>query len=226
VRCVVILNQKAGRPGKIAPGTSPDELRAAFARVGVEAEIRMPTASELNATVRAAAADRPEAVVVGGGDGTVRCAAEALAGSGVTLGVLPLGTLNHFAKDLQIPVKLEEAIALLAAGATREVDVGEVNGHVFINNCSLGAYAEAVRRRDRLREKHGLGKWWAMIRASLDEFRRLRRLRLRIGVTEDRGRTTEDGSEVGCVVPTRRGGLGTSRPTGLTSPRRPPSPSR
>ncbi len=180
MRFIVILNEQAGKPGKPAAGAGPEEIRAGFAQAGIEVDLRLPAADRLADTVRAAGAERPDAIIIGGGDGTVRCAAEALAGTGVTLGVLPLGTLNHFAKDLRMPAKPADAIALLAAGATREVDVGEVNGHVFINNCSLGAYAEAVRRRDRLREKRGLGKWWAMIRASFDEFRRLRRLRLKV----------------------------------------------
>lgn len=177
VRFIVILNPAAGKAG--AP-TTPEELRMAFSRAGVDADIRVPPGDEIADTLRAAVAARPDAVIAGGGDGTVRCAAAVLAHTGVPLGVLPLGTLNHFAKDLRMPVKLEEAISVLAAATTRDVDVGEVNGHVFINNCSLGAYAEAVRRRDRLRERHGIGKWWAMIRASFGEFRRLRRLRLRI----------------------------------------------
>jgi diacylglycerol kinase family enzyme len=184
VRCVVILNEKAGKSGKSGPGATADELRAAFAGAGLEADIRIPGSDQLAETVRAAVAEGPDVIVAGGGDGTVRSVAAALADTGITLGVLPLGTLNHFAKDLQLPMKPAEVVALLVAGSTREVDVGEVNGHVFINNCSLGAYAEAVRRRDRLRQKHGVGKWWAMIRASLDEFRRLRRLRLRISIEQ------------------------------------------
>jgi diacylglycerol kinase family enzyme len=129
--------------------------------------------------IRSGLAGHPDAVIVGGGDGTVRTAAGALAGSDTPLGVLPMGTWNHFAKDLQIPVDGAKAVAALAGGVARDVDLGEVNGHVFINNCSIGAYAAAVRRRDALRGR-GLGKWGAMARASLDELRQLRRLRLKI----------------------------------------------
>jgi diacylglycerol kinase family enzyme len=62
----------------------------------------------------------------------------------------------------------------------RAIDVGEVNGRVFINNCSLGSYADAVRKREALRRSQQAGKWWAMLRATLTVFRRLRRIRVRI----------------------------------------------
>jgi diacylglycerol kinase family enzyme len=106
-------------------------------------------------------------VVVGGGDGTVSAAAGVLAGTGVPLGVLPLGTLNHFAKDLGLPEGISaaaEAVAAAAAGRRRPraVDVGECNGRVFVNNSLLGAYPYMVADRDRRRKAHGLGKWPAM----------------------------------------------------------------
>jgi diacylglycerol kinase family enzyme len=88
--------------------------------------------------------------------------------------------LNHFARDLGLPLVWRDAIAALANGECRAVDVGEVNGRVFINNCSIGSYADAVRRRDALRRLHGIGKWWAMTLATITVFRRLRRLRVRI----------------------------------------------
>src|SRR3954468_3651637 len=116
VRCVVILNEKAGKPGKSAPGATADELRAGFAQAGLEADIRIPAADQMGEIVRAAVAERPDVIVAGGGDGTVRCVAAALADTGIVLGVLPLGTLNHFAKDLQLPTKPADAIALLATG--------------------------------------------------------------------------------------------------------------
>jgi diacylglycerol kinase family enzyme len=78
------------------------------------------------------------------------------------------------------PAGWREAVAALATGDCRPVDVGEVNDRVFINNCSIGSYAEAVRKRDALRRMHGSGKWWAMMRATIAVFRRLRRIRVRM----------------------------------------------
>jgi diacylglycerol kinase family enzyme len=208
VRYHIILNEEAGKAGHTPPGGSPDELRAAFAAAGIDVEIATPPTHGLEQAVRAAVAWRPDAVVIGGGDGTVRTAAAILAGTGVPLGVLPLGTFNHFAKDLKLPTDVKEAVAILATRAARDVDVGEVNGRVFINNCSLGAYAEAVRRRDALRARRGIGKWWAMCRASFEEFRRLRRLRLRIAV----GRVVPN-PPLADEIPSESRRVGTTRPT-------------
>jgi diacylglycerol kinase family enzyme len=179
MRCFhVILNARSGT----AKGGEPTAVHAAFARAGVMAEVFVVEPPAIDAALRAATAARPDAVIVGGGDGTVRSAAAVLAGSGVPLGVLPLGTLNHFAKDLGVPVALDDAIAALATAVVGEVDVGEVNGEVFVNNCSLGSYPEAVRHREALRREKGQRKWWAMCRAVWRTFVRLHRLRLRIAV--------------------------------------------
>jgi len=81
-----------------------------------------------------------DAIVIGGGDGSVRSIAQVVAGNDVPLGILPLGTLNHLARDLGIPASMNEAVRLTAAGRTRHTDVGEVNGVIFVNNSSLGVY--------------------------------------------------------------------------------------
>ena len=78
--------------------------------------------------------------MVGGGDGTISAAASALVGTETRLGILPLGTLNHFARDLGIPTKLEDAAKLIAERRDRKVDVAEMNGRIFINNSAIGLY--------------------------------------------------------------------------------------
>src|SRR6185312_11393676 len=90
-----------------------------------------------------------EAVVAGGGDGTVRGVAAVLIGGKIPLGVLPLGTLNHFASDLKIPNDLAGAIQVIAHGTAQPLDVGEVNGEIFLNNSSIGFYPPIVQARDQ-----------------------------------------------------------------------------
>jgi diacylglycerol kinase family enzyme len=160
-------------------GTALDEagverLRAAFAAAGHEARIVRAAGQDLRSVVQRAADERPHAVVVGGGDGTLSTAAGVLAGTGVALGVLPLGTLNHFARDAGIPFDAEEAVEAVVRGRRVELDVGEVNGRVFINNSSLGLYPSIVRRREQLREELPLrrGKMWALAWATLTALRR------------------------------------------------------
>ena len=157
-----------------------DALTEEMRRGGFAVQPRITSSRELTQVLQEVATQRPDVIFVGGGDGSISTAAHVLAGTGLPLGVLPLGTLNHFARDLGVPLDWREAIAALAAGATRPIDVGEVNGRIFINNCSLGSYAEAVRKRDLLRRMHGAKKWWAMTLATIAVFRRLRRIRVRV----------------------------------------------
>jgi diacylglycerol kinase family enzyme len=97
------------------------------------------------------------------------------------LGVLPFGTMNHFAKDLLIPLDLEGAVATIAAGHVQKVDVGEVNGHAFINNSSLGLYPSMVREREK-QQRLGRGKWPAFVWAALAVLRRYPFLDVRVGI--------------------------------------------
>jgi diacylglycerol kinase family enzyme len=131
-------------------------------------------------TVRETLSRNPDAVVAGGGDGTIRAVASVLAGGTVPMGVLPLGTLNHFARDLGIPTVLEEAVRLIPRGEVRALDLGEVNGEVFINNSLLGFYPPVVKMRDRERRELGRGKWLATISALLKVLPRVPSLHVRI----------------------------------------------
>ncbi len=180
MRALLILNDAAGSLNGDRGAASPAEVAEALTAAGVTVDLRPSPANQLVATLQAASAERPDVIFVGGGDGTINTAAGCLVDTRIALGVLPLGTFNHFARDLGLPADWREAVTALAHGVPRAVDVGEVNGRVFINNCSVGSYPEAVRRRDELRQRHGSGKWFAMALASIAVFRRLRRLRVRI----------------------------------------------
>jgi len=165
----VVLNASSGH------GTAPkaaERLKEIFAEAGREARITLATGgSEINAAMRSAVEAGCETLVAGGGDGTINCGASAVVGRGIPLGILPLGTLNHFAKDLGIPLDLEEAAKVVLGGVTCKVDVGEVNGRIFLNNSSLGVYPAIVR----LREKYQAtlrGKWLAALWAGLTVLRR------------------------------------------------------
>jgi hypothetical protein len=121
-----------------------------------------------------------DAVVVGSGDGTVGTVVRVVAGAGVPLGILPLGTLHQFAKDLGLPLDIDGAVQVIAAARTRDVDVAEVNGRVFINNASIGIHPCMVVDRDRRRSTAGLSKGLAMSLAFLRMLWRFPRRRLSI----------------------------------------------
>lgn len=167
MKVAILLNAKAGQLVRSECEASAQEILAACSASDIEATTYLCEAAQLTETARRLALDSDvDAVVAAGGDGTVSAVAAGLAGTGVALGVIPLGTLNHFAKDLGIR-DLASAVKAIAAGKTRRVDVGEVNGKVFINNSSIGLYPEMVIERDHERRRNGRGKWMAMMRAAL-----------------------------------------------------------
>jgi diacylglycerol kinase family enzyme len=186
----VIVN---GAAGSVRSDDAKAELEALFAQAGLRAEIHAAASgAEIVELAQRAAAARPRAVVAGGGDGTLNAVASVLAGTGIPLGILPLGTLNHFAKDLGIPLDAAAAASTIAAGHTVDVDVGEVNGQVFINNSSLGLYPQIVRHRDSQQRRLGRGKWPAFAWATLMAVRRsaFMTVRLKLDDAESVYRTT------------------------------------
>jgi diacylglycerol kinase family enzyme len=116
--------------------------------------------------------DKYDAVAAVGGDGTVNFTANILAGSDIPMAIIPAGTLNHFARDNKIPLTLNEAVGVISKNNIKALDLASVNGHIFVNNSSLGLYALAVRERDKQQSKHGLGKWSAMLVAIISVFKR------------------------------------------------------
>ena len=149
----VILNAGSGASGA-------SELRRLvseqFAARGVEARVRLVKGGkQLAAAARGAAEGDAGCVVAAGGDGTINAVASALSGTGKSLGVLPFGTFNYFAKALRLPLDLEGAVGTIAAGHVAEVDVGEVNGRLFINNASIGLYPSIIRQREREYQRWG-----------------------------------------------------------------------
>jgi diacylglycerol kinase family enzyme len=176
----LIANSKAKQ------GIGPEDLRRLFADHGM-----LTQAYETEDPAQAAKlalADGIDTVVAAGGDGTVSAVASVLAGSKVALGILPMGTLNHMAKDLNIPLVLEEAVAVIGRRKTDWIDVAEVNGRVFVNNSSLGVYPAVVTiRRDE--ENRGWSKRLAMVRAMLTAIRSFPIVDVRLtagGVTVER----------------------------------------
>jgi diacylglycerol kinase family enzyme len=97
-----------------------------------------------------------DVLIAAGGDGTINAAASALVHQSAALGVIPAGTLNHFARDLHIPLDPKEAARVLLRSGTLEVDAGEVNGRIFINNSVLGLFPNYRSTREAW-ERRGFG---------------------------------------------------------------------
>ncbi|HET6852971.1 MAG TPA: diacylglycerol kinase family protein [Pyrinomonadaceae bacterium] len=168
-----------------------ERLIQIFNENGIDADVSLAqSGAELSELAQDAARGPYRVIVAGGGDGTVNTVAATVVNSGKILGVLPLGTLNHFARDLKIPFDLEAAAQTIVAGHTTEVDVAEVNNRVFVNNSSLGLYPIIVREREK-RQRLGSGKWPAAVWATIQALRRYPFLDVRLRVDEERlDRTT------------------------------------
>lgn len=102
--------------------------------------------AELVATLDRVMGDPPDVLVVGGGDGTVSCAAARVAGTGTVLVTLPLGTANDFARTLEIPTDVEAAVRAVLPGEVVDVDLGRVDGHAFVNVASMGLSVAVTER--------------------------------------------------------------------------------
>src|SRR6202521_3864615 len=169
------------------------KLSRIFAENGTSARILLASSgAEIPELAHRAVKENSQVIVAGGGDGTVNAVAHELMGSSLTLGVLPLGTLNHFAKDLHIPQDLEGAARNLITGHAVPVDVGEVNGRIFPKNSSLGIYPRIVRQREEEQKKKGRHKWVALALASISVLEHYSLLRVRLRV---------DGKEISRKTP-------------------------
>jgi diacylglycerol kinase family enzyme len=175
---IEVLINKAGGAAKAAGDDLPARVRAAFGQAGAEARVTLLDGAELEPALRERANDACR-LVVAGGDGTISCAAGVLAGSDVELAILPLGTLNHLARDAGIPADLDKAAALAVSGTARRIDTGRVGERTFINNASIGIYPALVRSREDLQDR-GVPKPLAAIPAAWAALTKAHDLRLAI----------------------------------------------
>ena len=178
----IFINKEAGSVGEIDQQAS--DIANQFLQAGVEATVEAVEPQRLPGAMREAWKAGPDAIVIAGGDGTVNCAAGVAVESNIVLGVLPMGTFNHFAKDLGIPDALAGAVGYLAEGDVTAVDVGDVNGRVFVKNPSIGVYPKMVGEREDIRRRRGWGKLRAAPVAIIHTLRQLPVHRLRLTVDD------------------------------------------
>ena len=133
--------------------------------------------STLDRVVKETVAEGYETIVAAGGDGTIAGVTSGLIDTGVTLGVLPMGTFNFVARGLGIPEDPSEALEIALSGTARPIALGDINGRIFLNNASLGAYATVLDVREGVYKRWGrsrLAAYWSVIKAMLTLYRPLR----------------------------------------------------
>ncbi len=172
-----ILNSKSGS----SAGDQQYDFADLFSKRGFAVKIvNTREGSSIAEIANSAVQQKYDIVVAGGGDGTVSAVAAALVGHPeVRLGILPLGTLNHFARDLNIPFDISRALDIICAAYSEAIDIGCVNDTYFINNTSVGLYPAIVKLRETL-QGAGYNKWWAAVLSAIRILARFRRLELQI----------------------------------------------
>ncbi|MDQ0364444.1 diacylglycerol/lipid kinase family protein [Catenuloplanes indicus] len=150
-RVAVVYNARSGALLARAEASPEEQLTELFAKRGVEVRMRPFEPGTLRIDVAGLLAEEPDAVFVAGGDGTVRALAEQLAGGDVPLGILPLGTMNLLARDLGVPVDLEEAADALLAAPVDRIDVATVNDSPYLHSSMLAMLPHLGRIRERVR---------------------------------------------------------------------------
>jgi diacylglycerol kinase family enzyme len=144
----VLINRSGGTAAGLGEELE-QAVRDAFAPTGREIVLELLDGSEIGGAVERHA--HAPVVVIGGGDGTLGEAAQILAGKRTALAILPLGTRNHLARQLGLPLDLREAAEVAAGGERRRMDLGRAGDRVFVNNVSIGVYNRLVAERDRSR---------------------------------------------------------------------------
>jgi YegS/Rv2252/BmrU family lipid kinase len=142
-------------------------VRERAAAEGIEV-VKVSEGLEIGADIRERMGRGEKLFIAAGGDGTIHTVVQALVNTEATLGILPVGTFNHFARDLGIPLGWSEAFDVAVEGKRIEVSAGSVNGHYFLNNLSIGLYPHVAEERERLRQ---YSKWKAYRKAAFSALR-------------------------------------------------------
>lgn len=177
----VILNAGAGHGDKEEIRARIDEALRASGREYRIVDVREP--ADVPRLARRAAEEgrvRPQIVAAAGGDGTLNAVADALLGTGLPFGVIPLGTFNFFARDLGIPLDPGRAAQALTTGGLRRVPVGRVNGNLFLINACFGLYRAVLEEREEFKRRFGRYRFLAVPSALATLWRNHRRYRVHL----------------------------------------------
>ena len=148
----VIMNRESGAADKAALTT---EIEAAFGAHGWQVEFVLAGPRDLRSRTQQVVAQAPGTIVVVGGDGTINTVASTCVEAKRPLGLIPAGTFNYVSRNLGVPTEVAQAVAVITNGWVRQVDIGEINGRIFLNNAGLGLYAQMLERREQDKRRFG-----------------------------------------------------------------------
>ncbi len=174
----VLLNANAGTAN--ATGVTAESLDALFESHGMAAQVDARKDVPFADRIADALASGAGTIVAAGGDGTITALAEKLVGTDKTLAILPLGTVNALAKDLSVPLDLTEAVKALATGQPHRIDVGEVNGRIFLHKVVIGLIPGMAAGRERIRGRQDTGAKIGFLRYFFRRLARAKRMAVAI----------------------------------------------
>lgn len=180
MRAIVLLNRKAGTLRTGDSSAVVNGIARAFAEAGAEARVRVLHPKAFAGAIEEALKEgqKLDALIIGGGDGSLSHAARALAGTPLALGVIPLGTLNLFARGLHLPLDPVEAAAALSNARVWRVDMLQINGVGVLQHASIGLQPQIIRLREAMTHETRFGKMWKGALAWIKVLRRVPLLRI------------------------------------------------
>lgn len=166
MRFIGVFNREGGTFRDLDVDAFALHAGAILAQGGISLDCRIVDGDALPAELERAATDHDaDAILVGGGDGTISAAAAVCYRTGATLAVLPGGTMNFFARALRVPLDIDEAVRAIAGGRRFEVDIATANGRPFLNQYSVGLHARLIRIRNGIQHRGRIQKMLAGLRA-------------------------------------------------------------
>lgn len=161
----IVMNSGSGKKDT---SQIPDRIAAAFGRADVSYRLDIvKSGADITDTAQRAVEEGFSTIVAAGGDGTICAVASVVRNSGRKMGIIPLGTFNYFARSLDIPVEVEDAVDVIVAGSERHVPIATINNRVFLNNSSLGAYPEILKNREEIYARWGRSRvaaYWSVFK--------------------------------------------------------------
>jgi diacylglycerol kinase family enzyme len=148
----VIINRNSGADNKTA---LTEEIETAFTAHGWKVEFVLAGRHDLRRRTQQLVAQAPGAIVVAGGDGTINTVASACVEANRPVGLLPAGTFNFTARNLGVSTEVSEAVAVIVRGGVLRIDIGEVNGRIFLCGAGLGLYARMLEQREHDKRRFG-----------------------------------------------------------------------
>jgi diacylglycerol kinase family enzyme len=148
---IAIVNRNAGKSLDLDEDSLRTALETAFREAGLEADLHLVGAEDIGEALEQAASGPSDLIVAGGGDGTLNAAASLAVKHDKTLGILPMGTMNVLARNLDVPLDLSQAARVIATGTVRKIDAAEVNGHYYFCNSYFGLPALFSEERENQR---------------------------------------------------------------------------